>query len=86
VVKAQLEWQGSAHFEDDLAIRVVPTRLGTSSFDLTYTATVESRPTCVGTVTYVSVVPGTADPVTIPDVIRAALEGAQWAGGDPPAG
>ena len=84
VVKAQLEWQGPARFEDDVAIAVAPTRIGTSSFDLTYTATVEGRPACVGTITYVSVVPGTAETTPVPDPIRSELQGAQWAGGDPP--
>jgi acyl-CoA thioester hydrolase len=85
VVKAQLEWRGPAGFEEDVAIAVVPTRIGTSSFDLTYTATVEGRPACTGTITYVSVVPGTVRPTPVPDPIRSALDRAQWAGGDPPA-
>ena len=39
VVKAVLEWQGPAGFDDDVAIAVAPGRLGTKSFDLVYTAT-----------------------------------------------
>ena len=73
VVKATLEWEGPARFEDDVAIAVEPTRVGTSSFDLTYAATANGDPACVGTITYVSVVPGTHTSTPIPDLVRAAL-------------
>jgi len=76
VVKAVLDWQGPAGFDDDVAIAVVPTRIGTKSFDLHYTATNENAPTCVGTITYVSVTPGTHESAVIPDGLRAALESA----------
>ncbi len=76
VVKATLEWEGPAHFEDDVAIAVQATRIGTASFDLTYTATVDGRGACTGTVTYVSVAPGTRDSTPIPAGIRASLEAA----------
>jgi acyl-CoA thioesterase FadM len=42
-----------------------------------YTAAVEQRPVCVGTVTYVSVKPGTHDSTPIPDVLRDRLQEAQ---------
>jgi acyl-CoA thioester hydrolase len=74
IVKAVLEWQGPAGFDDAVAIEVVPARLGNTSLDVRYTATVEDRPVCVGTVTYVSVGPGTHDPVPIPDQLRRKLE------------
>jgi acyl-CoA thioester hydrolase len=74
VVKATVEWQGPAGFDDRVAIAVKPDRIGTKSFDLVYTATVEGRPVCVGTITYVSVVPGTHDSVEIPSVLRTALQ------------
>jgi len=74
VVRAAIEWQGPAGFDDDISIAVVPTRLGKSSFDLTYTATVAERPVCKGAVTYVSVVPGTATPCPIPAMVRLKLE------------
>jgi acyl-CoA thioester hydrolase len=73
VVKAVLEWEGPAGFDDDVAIAVAPARIGTKSFDLVYTATSNDAPACEGTITYVSVVPGTHDPVVIPDGLRAAL-------------
>ena len=74
VVKATLEWEGPARFEDEVAITVEPTRVGTSSFDLTYTATANGDPACVGTITYVSVVPGTHTSTPIPDAVRGPLE------------
>ena len=76
VVKAGLEWKGPAGFDDEVDIAVVPTRLGNASFDLTYQAVVAGRPVCAGTITYVSVKPGTAEPVPIPPEVRTKLEAA----------
>jgi acyl-CoA thioester hydrolase len=76
VVKAALEWQGPAGFDDEIDIAVGVGRLGHASFDLTYTATVAGRPACTATVTYVSVRPGTAEAVPIPADVRSKLEGA----------
>jgi acyl-CoA thioester hydrolase len=73
VVKAVLEWQGPAGFDDDVAIGVLAPRVGAKSFDLRYTATSNGAPACVGTITYVSVVPGTHDSVEIPEMLRSAL-------------
>ena len=39
VVKAVIEWEGPAGFDDDVAIAVRVPRLGNASFDLEYTAT-----------------------------------------------
>jgi acyl-CoA thioesterase FadM len=74
VVKAELDWQGPAGFDDEIEIAVVPTRLGKKSFDLQYQATVEGRPVCTGTLTYVSVKPVTGGSVEIPAGVRAAFE------------
>jgi acyl-CoA thioester hydrolase len=74
VVKAVVEWQGPAGFDDRVAIAVTPGRIGTKSFDLVYTATVEGRPVCVGTITYVSVTPGTHESAEIPSGLRSALK------------
>jgi len=80
VVKAAIEWQGPAGFDDDVDIAVTVARLGKASFDLTYTATVAGRPACTGRVTYVSVKPGTAEAVPIPADVRSAMEVAAGAG------
>ena len=66
VVKAVIEWQGPAGFDDDVAIAVRVPRLGTASFDIEYTATCNDAPACVGVITYVSVIPGTHDSTPIP--------------------
>lgn len=74
LVKAVLEWQGPAGFDDVVDINVEMARLGDASFDVRYTATIEERPVCVGTVTYVSVKPGTHEPTSVPDVLRGRLQ------------
>jgi acyl-CoA thioester hydrolase len=73
VVKAVLEWKGPAGFDEEVRIAVRPDRLGTKSFDLRYSATVDGREVCEGVVTYVSVLPGTKDSVPIPDVLRVPM-------------
>ncbi len=73
LVKAVLEWQGPARFDDWVDIAVQPTRLGTTSFDLTYRASVAGAPACTATITYVSVKPGANTPVEIPPKVREAL-------------
>lgn len=74
VVKATLVWEGPAGFDDEVSIEVLPDRVGTSSFDLRFVATVDRRPACEGVVTYVSVLPGTKTSQAIPEVLRAPLE------------
>jgi acyl-CoA thioester hydrolase len=80
IVKAVLEWQGPAGFDDHVDIAVEPARLGTKSLDVRYTATVEGRTACMGTITYVSVKPGTHESVPIPETLRSRLQAA----GPPP--
>ncbi len=75
VVKATLEWQGPAGFDDDVAIAVALPRLGTASFDIEYTATCNGAAACAGVVTYVSVIPGTHDSTAIPADVREKLIG-----------
>ena len=48
LVRAALEWKGSARFDEWIDIAVAPVRLGTKSFDLHYTATVGGRAACDG--------------------------------------
>lgn len=74
LVKAVLEWQGPAGFDDVVDVAVECPRVGTKSFDVRYTATVGGRGACVGTITYVSVQPGTHDSTAIPTTLRRALE------------
>ncbi len=74
LVKAVLEWQGPARFDEWIDVRVEPIRLGTKSFDLRYTATVDRRACCVAIITYCSVQPGSNTSIEIPPRVRAALD------------
>jgi acyl-CoA thioester hydrolase len=76
IVKAVLEWEGPAGFDEVVDIEVAPTRLGTKSFDLRYRASVDGRPACVGVITYVSVKPSSHESTPIPDAVRTRLEAA----------
>lgn len=74
LVKAVLEWQGPAHFDEWIDIDVVPRRLGNKSFDLSYAAHVAERSCCTATITYCAVQPGANTPMVVPDNVRHALE------------
>jgi acyl-CoA thioester hydrolase len=76
IVKAVLEWEGPAGFDEVVDIEVAPTRLGTKSLDLRYRASVDGRGACTGVITYVSVKPSTHESTPIPDAVRARLEAA----------
>ena len=73
LVKAVIEWQGPARFDEWIDIAVTPTRLGTKSFDLEYRANVDNRRCCLATITYCSVQPGSHTSIEIPFNVRAAL-------------
>jgi acyl-CoA thioester hydrolase len=76
VVKAVIDWEGPAGFDDDVAIAVRVPRLGNTSLDIEYAATCNGSPACVGVITYVSVIPGTHDSTPIPGDIREKLSSA----------
>jgi acyl-CoA thioester hydrolase len=73
LVKAVLEWNGPARFDEWIDIAVEPTRIGTKSFDLDYRAAVSGRPACHAVVTYVAINPGTNASREIPGPVRAVL-------------
>ncbi|MDQ1380318.1 MAG: acyl-CoA thioester hydrolase, partial [Actinomycetota bacterium] len=74
LVRAELQWTGSARFDEWVDVAVAPVRLGTTSFDLRYQASVAGRPTCDATITYVAVEPGHNTSIEIPAKVRAALQ------------
>ena len=74
LVRAVLEWSGPARFDEWVDIEVVPTRLGTKSFDLRYRAAVAGAAACVATITYVAVAPPEHASIAIPDRVRSALD------------
>lgn len=70
----ELDWPASAGFDDVVAIEITTARLGTSSFDLAFTARVDGETVVTVATTYVVVVAGEARSQPIPDQLRAALE------------
>ncbi|MGZ4690050.1 MAG: acyl-CoA thioesterase [Acidimicrobiia bacterium] len=74
IVKAVLEWEGPAGFDEVVDIATEPIRLGTKSFDLRYRASVKGNAVCTGVITYVSVKPSTHESTPIPAALRARLE------------
>jgi len=73
LVKATLEWQGSATYGDTVDIDCGIARWGRSSFDVAYRGTVEGAPVFTARITYVCVEPGTKSPVAVPDEVRSKL-------------
>lgn len=71
---AELDWVGGAGFDDEVAITVRPTRLGSSSFDLTFEAQVGGTPRVTAVVTYVVIDPTVGRSRPIPDDVRELLE------------
>lgn len=69
-----VDFAGSAGFDDVVELAVVPVRLGTSSFDLRYVASVDDRPVVTITTTYVTVVAGEARSQAMPDELRHRLQ------------
>jgi acyl-CoA thioester hydrolase len=74
VVKAAVEWSGPAGFEDDIAIELHPVRLGTSSFENDYSATVDGMVVCEARITYVLIEAGTNRALPLPDELRNRLQ------------
>jgi acyl-CoA thioester hydrolase len=74
LVRAVVEWHGSARFDEWIDIEVAPVRLGTKSFDLRFAAAVDGQSVCEATITYVAVTPRENTSTPIPDKVRAALE------------
>lgn len=73
VVRAEVEWQGSATYGDTVDIECGVARWGNSSFDLAYRGTVQGRPVFTAKVTSVCVVPGTKGSIAVPQRMKDAL-------------
>lgn len=73
LVKAVLEWESSARPGDEVEIAVSCPRLGRSSLDLLYRATIAGRPACTCTITYVAIDPVAQHSVPVPEAIRRTL-------------
>lgn len=72
--KAEILWDGPAHFGETLDITCGVTRWGTTSFDITFTGTVGDRPVFTSVVTYVVVDHDEHRPLPIPDELRSHLD------------
>lgn len=73
VVRAEIDWHGSATYGDTVAVIGEVARWGTTSFALRYRGLVEERPVFTGLVTYVCVTPGSATKTAVPEKLKAAL-------------
>lgn len=73
VVRAEIEWQGSATYGDVVDIDCGIGRWGTTSFDIRYRGTVGGAPVFVAVVTSVCVEPGTKSKVVVPPRLREHL-------------
>jgi len=73
LVKATIEWQGSAGHLDTIDVDVAVTRYGRTSFTLGYRGTVAGAPLFTSEIVYVNVSPGSDEPCEMPAVIRQGL-------------
>ena len=71
--KAEIVWDGPAHFGETIDIGCEVTRWGTTSFDTTFTGVVQDRGVFQSTVTYVVVDHDEHQPMAIPDELRSHL-------------
>jgi acyl-CoA thioester hydrolase len=73
LVKATVEWQGSAGHLDTIDVGVAVTRYGGTSFTLGYRGTVDGQPLFTAEIVYVSVRFGGREPYETPAQMRALL-------------
>ena len=76
VAKSLIEWTGTARYRDEITIGVSVTRVGKSSFDLRFEASVDSEPVCIGTNTYVNLDGDTGRSRPLGRPLRSKLHGA----------
>jgi acyl-CoA thioester hydrolase len=73
LVRAEIDWRGSATFGDTLDIDVGVERWGTTSFVVRFLGSVGERVVFEGRITYVCIRPGTKEKMAVPDDLRARL-------------
>ena len=77
LVKAQLEWQGSATYGDSVDLDCGIARWGNTSLDVAFRGTVADRPVFTALITYVCIVPGSTKGTTkttpVSERMRSAL-------------
>ena len=75
LVKAVIEWQGTAGIGDTISLGVRVSRWGNTSFDMAFTGVVGERPVFTATITYVGVKAGTRETMPPPDEFKTLLSG-----------
>jgi acyl-CoA thioester hydrolase len=76
LVKTVMEWKGSATYRDEVDITAVVSRIGNSSFDIAFEASVRSETVCTATHTYVNLDGSTGRSRPLNDALRRKLEAA----------
>ena len=71
--KVTVEWTAPARYRDVIELDIGVARWGTTSFDVVVSGRAGGRDSFTTTVVYVSVKPGTHEPVPIPADVREAL-------------
>jgi len=79
IVHYELDWLGPVRYEDDLAIVVEVSTIGTTSFTLSYTAVVGEAAAVTSRAVYVVVRRGEGQTVPVPQSLRAALRAGEAA-------
>jgi len=73
LVRAEIDWHGSATYGDTLSVVAEVARWGTTSFALRYRGSVAERAVFTALITYVSVAPGANTKVPVPEKLKTAL-------------
>ena len=73
LVRAEIDWQGSATFGDVVTVEMGVERWGTTSFVTRFVGTIGGRPCFAAGITYVCVEPGSTAKMAVPDHVRAGL-------------
>jgi acyl-CoA thioester hydrolase len=74
LVKTVMEWKGSASYRDEIEITAEVSRIGSSSFDIAFEATVKSEPVCSATHSYVNIDASTGRSKPLSEALRHKLE------------
>ncbi len=73
LVRAEVDWHGSATYGDTISMTAEVARWGTTSFSFRYRGAVGERPVFTALITYVSVAPHTTTKTPVPEHVRATL-------------
>lgn len=73
--KATIEWTAPARPGDVITMRVRVSRWGRTSFDVGIDGSVGEQPAFAAEILYISVKPGTVEPVPPSNAVKAALAG-----------